>query len=72
MGHAADNFLYGLHLPLIFPHVLANLGLQVGTQYSVEAMARLTEPAEFVRSISFIEEIIEEVLQKKLESAAGE
>lgn len=52
--------------------VLANLGLQVGTQYSVEAMARLTEPAEFVRSISFIEEIIEEVLQKKLESAAGE
>lgn len=52
--------------------VLANLGLQVGTQYSVEARARLTEPAEFVRSISFIEEIIGEVLQKKLEPAAGE
>lgn len=41
--------------------VLDNLGLQVGTQYSVTARARLTEPAEFVRNMSFIEELIQKM-----------
>lgn len=49
--------------------VLDNLGLRVGTQYSVTAKARLTEPAEFVRNLSFIEELIQK--RKEAEKEAG-
>ena len=39
--------------------VIENMtGYQVGEKYSVTAKAKLTEPAEFVRNVSFIEELL--------------
>lgn len=38
--------------------VIENLtGYQIGEKYSVTAKAKLTEPAEFVRNVSFLEEL---------------
>jgi len=38
--------------------VLENMGYYVESDYSVEAKAKLTEPADFVRNVTFIEETI--------------
>ena len=39
--------------------VIENLtGYQIGKKYSVTAKAKLTEPAEFVRNVSFLEELL--------------
>jgi len=41
--------------------MLANMGFAVEGTYSVTAKAKLTEPADFVRNVSFIEEMIREL-----------
>ena len=43
--------------------ILANMGFSVEDTYSVTAKAKLTEPAEFVRNISFVEEMLRELTE---------
>lgn len=43
--------------------LLHNMGFDIGNEYSVTAKAKLTEPADFVRNVSFLEELLRD-LQK--------
>lgn len=45
--------------------LLHNMGFDIENEYSVTAKAKLTEPADFVRNISFLEELMREMQRKK-------
>ncbi|MBP3595445.1 MAG: pilus assembly protein [Lachnospiraceae bacterium] len=48
--------------------MLANMGLPMEDTYSVTAKAKLTEPADFVRNVSFLEELLRNLKENKNKS----
>lgn len=45
--------------------LMHNLGYDINREYSVTAKAKLTEPADFVRNVSFLEEILRKKKEEK-------
>lgn len=45
--------------------ILDNLGFELDNSYSVTAKAKLTEPADFVRNVSFLEEVFRKKKDEK-------